>query len=103
MPTTPQTRNTHILVVHVHIHHAIYLQIITGSFDKTCKLWNAESGQLLYTYRGHATEIVCLSFNPHGTSIATGMVYGCMGCVYEILAVCIYCTNACTYTYTYTY
>jgi dynein assembly factor with WDR repeat domains 1 len=27
---------------------------------------------LYHTYRGHATEIVCLSFNPHGTMIATG-------------------------------
>lgn len=40
--------------------------------DKTCKLWSAETGQLYHTYRGHATEIVCLSFNPHGTMIATG-------------------------------
>lgn len=47
-------------------------KVITGSFDKTCKLWNCESGQLLHTYRGHATEIVCLSFNPHGTTLATG-------------------------------
>ncbi|CAM9948350.1 unnamed protein product, partial [Choristocarpus tenellus] len=47
-------------------------KIITGSFDKTCKLWNAETGDLNHTYRGHATEIVCLSFDPHGTMIATG-------------------------------
>jgi dynein assembly factor with WDR repeat domains 1 len=40
--------------------------------DKTCKLWSAETGQLYHTYKGHATEIVCLSFNPHGTMIATG-------------------------------
>lgn len=47
-------------------------KIITGSFDKTCKLWNSETGQLYHTYRGHATEIVCLSFNPQGDTIATG-------------------------------
>lgn len=47
-------------------------KIITGSFDKTCKLWSAETGQLYHTYRGHSTEIVCLSFNPQGTVIATG-------------------------------
>ena len=35
-----------------------------GSFDKTCKLWDANTGELLHTLRGHATEIVCLSFNP---------------------------------------
>ena len=47
-------------------------KIITGSFDKTCKLWSAETGQLHHTYRGHATEIVCLGFNPQGTLVATG-------------------------------
>jgi len=62
-------------------------KIITGSFgvfyftnintsrfllDKTCKIWNAENGDLFHTYRGHATEIVCLSFNPHGSIVATG-------------------------------
>lgn len=40
--------------------------------DKTCKLWNAENGDLYHTYRGHSTEIVCLSFNPHGSVVATG-------------------------------
>jgi WD40 repeat protein len=44
----------------------------SSTLDKTCKLWSAETGQLYHTYRGHATEIVCLSFNPHGTMIATG-------------------------------
>ncbi len=37
---------------------------LIGSFDKTCKLWDANTGELLHTLRGHATEIVCLSFNP---------------------------------------
>eukprot|EP00965_Chrysotila_dentata_P227679 6196148-Pleurochrysis_carterae.AAC.4 len=41
-------------------------QVVTGSFDKTAKLWNAETGELLHTLRGHQTEIVCLSFDPHG-------------------------------------
>lgn len=40
--------------------------------DKTCKLWNAENGQLIHTFRGHATEIVCLCFNAAGTVVATG-------------------------------
>lgn len=48
------------------------LQIVTGSFDKTAKLWNSETGELLHTLRGHATEIVCLSFDPHGLVVATG-------------------------------
>src|SRR3546814_18293191 len=40
--------------------------------DKTCKLWNAETGHCYHTYRGHSTEIVCLQFNPQGNTIATG-------------------------------
>lgn len=40
--------------------------------DKTCKLWSAETGQLIHTFRGHATEIVCLCFNATGTLVATG-------------------------------
>lgn len=47
-------------------------KVITGSFDKTCKVWNAETGELYHTLRGHATEIVCLSFNQQGDIIATG-------------------------------
>ena len=47
-------------------------KIATGSFDKTCKLWNAQTGQCYFTYRGHTSEIVCLSFNPQSTLIATG-------------------------------
>lgn len=31
-----------------------------------------KTGDLYHTYRGHSTEIVCLSFDPHGTKIATG-------------------------------
>ena len=38
------------------------------------QVWNANTGELYHTLRGHATEIVCLSFNPQGTVIATGFV-----------------------------
>ncbi|KAF1314950.1 Wd domain-containing protein, partial [Globisporangium splendens] len=76
-------------------------EFITGSYDRTCKVWDTQTGdklltleghknvvyaiafnnpygdkiitgQLYHTYRGHSTEIVCLSFNPQGTVIATG-------------------------------
>merc|ERR1711935_1074603 len=47
-------------------------KIVTGSFDKTAKLWSADTGELLHTLKGHSTEIVCLSFDPHGQVVATG-------------------------------
>jgi dynein assembly factor with WDR repeat domains 1 len=66
--------------------------VITGSFDKTCKLWDANTGQLYHTLRfvarwcwccrchasvtppcsGHEKEIVCVAFNPQGNIISTG-------------------------------
>ena len=33
-------------------------KIATGSFDKTLKIWDAESGDCLHTCKGHLTEIV---------------------------------------------
>lgn len=39
-------------------------KIVTGSFDKTAKIWDTNSGQLLNTLYGHQYEIVCLSFDP---------------------------------------
>ena len=36
------------------------------------QLWDSESGKCYQTFRGHTAEIVCLSFNPQSTLIATG-------------------------------
>ena len=40
--------------------------------SQTCKLWDAYTGQLHHTLRGHSTEIVCVAINPQSTVIATG-------------------------------
>jgi len=45
---------------------------VTGSFDKTAKIWDATTGKLLNTLYGHQYEIVCLSFDPQGLLVATG-------------------------------
>uniref|UniRef100_A0A8C9TEH5 Dynein assembly factor with WD repeat domains 1 n=1 Tax=Scleropages formosus TaxID=113540 RepID=A0A8C9TEH5_SCLFO len=49
-------------------------KVATGSFDKTCKLWCAETGKCFHTYRGHTAEIVLvtLSFNTDGNQLVTG-------------------------------
>ena len=47
-------------------------KIVTGSFDKKAKIWDANTGQRLHTLKGHLNEIVCLSFDPHGMLVATG-------------------------------
>ena len=35
-------------------------KVITGSFDKTCKLWSTVDGKCYHTLRGHTAEIVSL-------------------------------------------
>ena len=49
-------------------------RIATGSFDRTAKIWDASTGECYYTLKGHATEIVCLAFDPHGFCLATGSI-----------------------------
>ena len=47
-------------------------KIVTGSFDKTAKIWDANTGELLRNLVGHKMEIVTLSFDPHSMLVATG-------------------------------
>lgn len=39
-------------------------RIVTGSFDKTAKVWNATTGACLQTFYGHTAEVVAAEFNP---------------------------------------
>jgi dynein assembly factor with WDR repeat domains 1 len=35
-------------------------RVATGSFDKTAKIWDTNTGELFSTLKGHKMEIVCL-------------------------------------------
>ena len=48
------------------------LHSLTVSTRCIFQLWNATNGKPYHTFKGHATEIVCLSFDPHGRVVATG-------------------------------
>lgn len=43
------------------------MQILTGSGDSTCALWDVESGQLLQTFHGHASDVMALDLAPSET------------------------------------
>jgi WD40 repeat protein len=43
------------------------LQILTGSGDSTCALWDVESGQLLQNFEGHAGDVMALDLAPSET------------------------------------
>ena len=46
--------------------------ILTGSFDKTAKLWNAASGAEIRTFTGHADFVTSAVFSPDGKYVLTG-------------------------------
>ena len=46
--------------------------IVTGSRDRTAKVWEAASGKELLTFRGHGAAIGSVAFSPDGQRIVTG-------------------------------
>jgi len=47
-------------------------RIISGSFDNTLKLWDAESGNCLMTLFGHSDYVRAAAFSPDGSRIISG-------------------------------
>jgi guanine nucleotide-binding protein subunit beta-5 len=40
------------------------LQVLTGSGDATCALWDVESGQLLQSFHGHTADVMSIDLAP---------------------------------------
>ena len=47
-------------------------RIVTGSDDKTAKVWDARTGTPLLDLKGHTGGVTSVSFSPDGTRIVTG-------------------------------
>jgi dipeptidyl aminopeptidase/acylaminoacyl peptidase len=47
-------------------------QIVSGSEDKTIKLWDATAGGLQKTLAGHSGRVTAVAFSPDGKQIASG-------------------------------
>lgn len=48
-------------------------KFITGSYDRTCKVWNTITGDELLTLEGHRNVVYAIAFNnPYGDKIITG-------------------------------
>ena len=46
---------------------------ITGSYDRTCKVWNTASGEETHTLEGHKNVVYAIAFNnPFGDKVVTG-------------------------------
>ena len=46
--------------------------IVSGSYDKTVKLWVISAGFLLKTFEGHLDNVNTVAFSPNGAIIASG-------------------------------
>ena len=46
--------------------------ILSGSDDKTIKLWDKGSGKMLKSFEGHSNSVMSVAFSPDGQSILSG-------------------------------
>ena len=46
--------------------------LVTGSEDKTIKIWNLESGVHIKELKGHSKCVKSVAFNPDGKILASG-------------------------------
>jgi COMPASS component SWD3 len=48
--------------------------LLSGAYDKTCKLWDVESGKQLDSFEGEGF-VQCVRFHPQGTSAVEEMIF----------------------------
>ncbi|MEH2240517.1 WD40 repeat domain-containing protein, partial [Nostoc sp.] len=49
-------------------------QLASASVDKTIKIWDVSSGQLLKTLTGHSSEVYSVAYSPNGQQLASASV-----------------------------
>jgi WD40 repeat protein len=47
-------------------------QVLSGSRDRTLRLWDRATGQLVRTFQGHTDEVVAVAVSPDGTQVLSG-------------------------------
>lgn len=47
--------------------------LLSGAYDKTCKLWDVESGKQLDSFEGEGF-VQCVRFHPQGMNVVATMI-----------------------------
>jgi len=48
------------------------VRIVTASYDKTARIWDAASGRQITVLREHEDTVSSVAFSPDGSRVATG-------------------------------
>ena len=67
-----QTMCGHTGVVTCVAHSPDGKRLVSGSSDKTLKVWDADTGQEIRTLVGHTGAITCVAFSPDGKRLVSG-------------------------------
>lgn len=67
MQSKKKTVGTHTSYMSCCIFPNSDQQILTGSGDSTCALWDVESGQLLQSFHGHTGDVMSIDLAPNET------------------------------------
>ncbi|RKZ88364.1 MAG: hypothetical protein DRR19_12605, partial [Candidatus Parabeggiatoa sp. nov. 1] len=46
--------------------------VVSGSYDKTVKLWEVNTGRLLKTFHGHSSSVTSVAYAPDGQTVLSG-------------------------------
>jgi WD40 repeat protein len=72
-----KSRCIHIIEAHSALINSLDigpqgLLLVSGSDDKTIKLWNVQTGQLLHRFTGHQGEVGTVAISPDGRRLVSG-------------------------------
>src|SRR5258706_134110 len=72
IPLEPRTFSGHTEAVFSVAYSPSGRYILTGSVDKTARLWDAATGKEVRQFTGHTGGVVSVAFSPDGSTILTG-------------------------------